>query len=201
LAPAACCGRGAARPGPAYQSWRLPAPAGMLLAVVVSLVVAAGLGVVTLRLHGIYFAIATLAFGEVLRTIALQAKDLTGGPVGISMPPLWGGDRIATYYTVLAIVLLAGFCSPILAPPQLHCALAAIRTNDRVAAVMGVDVVRYKVLAFPLSSGLAGLVGAFYLPFITHTDPSDAFNLSISVQALVMPIFGGLYTTVGPLVG
>src|ERR671930_744986 len=64
--------------------------------------VALALGVVTLRLRGIYFAIATLAFAEVLRTVALQLPDLTGGTVGISLPPLFGGDRVASYYVALA---------------------------------------------------------------------------------------------------
>ncbi len=201
LAHAGFFGLGAYTVGLAYQNWGLPAMAGLALATIVALVVAFVLGVVTLRLRGIYFAIATLAFAEVLRTFVLQERDLTGGPVGVSMPPLWGGDRVATYYTVLGVLLLAVACSQLVARSRLDYAFAAIRTNERVAAVIGVDVVRYKVFAFTLSSGLAGLVGGFYLPFITHTDPNDAFNLGISVQALVMPIFGGLYTTLGPLVG
>lgn len=179
----------------------MPVPVGFGLALVVCLVVAVLLGLVTLRLRGIYFAIATLAFAEVLRTLVLQLKDLTGGPVGVSMPPLWGGDRPFTFYTILAILLLAILCSGLIARSPLGYAFTAIRTNERVAAVMGVDVVRAKVIAFAISSTLAGLCGAFYLPFITHTDPDNAFSLGISVQALVMPIFGGLYTTVGPLIG
>lgn len=174
---------------------------GLPLAAVAGAVVALALGLVTLRLRGIYFAIATLAFAEVLRTVALQLPEITGGPVGISMPPLFGGDRIASYYLGGTILLLALALSLGVRYSRLHYAVTAIRANETVAAVMGVDVVRTKVLLFTASAVVAALAGAFYMPFITHTDPHDAFDISRSVAALVFPIFGGLYTTAGPVLG
>ena len=174
---------------------------GLAVAAVIGVAVATALGVVTLRLHGIYFAIATLAFAEVLRTVAFQLPDITGGPVGISMPPLFGGDRTASYYYAGAIFLLALALSLGVRYTRAHYAVTAIRTNERVAAAMGVPVVRVKVLAFVSSALVATLAGAFYMPFITHTDPHDAFEVSRSVAALVFPIFGGIYTTVGPVIG
>ena len=174
---------------------------GLVVAAAVGFVVAAVLGTVTLRLRGIYFAIATLAFGEVLRTVTLQIPDITDGPIGISMPPLFAGDRIASYYLVAVIFVLALALSLAVRYTRLHYAVTAIRTNESVAAVMGVPVVRTKVLIFAASATLATLAGAFYMPFITHTDPNDAFDVSRSVAALAFPIFGGIYTTVGPVVG
>ncbi|MGH2715097.1 MAG: branched-chain amino acid ABC transporter permease [Thermoleophilaceae bacterium] len=173
----------------------------LVLAGTVGAAVALGLGVVTLRLHGIYFAIATLAFAEVLRTLALQVPDVTGGPVGISMPPLFGGDRVASYYLVGAVFVLALALSLAVRYTPVHYAVSAIRANEAIAAVMGVNVVRTKVLLFTASAMLATLAGAFYMPFITHTDPHDAFDVSRSVAALVFPIFGGIYTTAGPVLG
>lgn len=174
---------------------------GLPLAGVVGGVIALALGLVTLRLRGIYFAIATLAFAEVLRTIALQLPDLTGGPIGISMPPLFGGDRVASYYLGMGIFLCALALSLGVRHSRAHFAVTAIRANETVAAVMGVNVVWTKVLLFTASAIIASLAGAFYMPFITHTDPHDAFDISRSVAALVFPIFGGLYTTAGPVLG
>ena len=175
--------------------------AGLVLAAAVGAIVAVGLGVVTLRLRGIYFAIATLAFAEVLRTVANQLPELTGGPVGISMPPLFGGDRVLSYFVACVLLGLALALSLGVRHSRLHHAASAIRANEAVAAVMGVDVVRTKVALFTASAALATLAGAFYMPFITHTDPHDAFDISRSVAALVFPIFGGLYTTAGPVLG
>ncbi len=134
-------------------------------------------------------------------TLALQLPDVTGGPVGISMPPLFGGDRVASYYLAAAIFALALAASLAVRYTRAHYAVSAIRSNEAVAAVMGVDVVRTKVALFVASATLAALAGAFYMPFITHTDPQDAFDISRSVAALVFPIFGGIYTTAGPVVG
>ena len=201
LAHGAFFGLGAYTVGIGYRSAHLPPLAGLVLAAVVAGVVAVGLGLVTLRLRGIYFAIATLAFAEVLRTIALQLPDLTGGNVGISMPPLFDGDRVLSYYLAGAVFVLALALSIWVRRSRIQYAVTAIRANENVAAVVGVNVIRTKVSLFAASAMLAALAGAFYMPFITHTDPADAFDTTRSVAALVFPIFGGLYTTVGPVVG
>ena len=201
LAHGAFFGLGAYGVAIAYRSWHVPPLAGIVLAAALAGIVAIGLGVVTLRLRGIYFAFATLAFAEVLRTVALQLPDLTGGTVGIAMPPLFDGDRMLSYYLIGAIFVLTLAASIWVRRSRLQYAITAIRANEAVAAVMGVSVVRTKVALFAISATLAGLAGAFYMPFITHTDPADAFDISRSVAALVFPIFGGLYTTVGPILG
>jgi branched-chain amino acid transport system permease protein len=201
LAHGAFFGLGAYTVGIAFRSAHLPPLAGLLIAAVVGAAVAIALGLVTLRLRGIYFAIATLAFAEVLRTVALQLPDLTGGNVGISMPPLFDGDRVLSYYLAGAIFILALGLSIWVRRSRMQYAVTAIRANENVAAVVGVNVVRTKVTLFAASATLAALAGAFYMPFITHTDPADAFDTSRSVAALVFPIFGGLYTTIGPVVG
>jgi branched-chain amino acid transport system permease protein len=201
LAHGAFFGLGAYAVAIAHRTWTLPPLVGIVLAAGVVALVALALGVVTLRLRGIYFAIATLAFAEVLRTVALQFPDFTGGTVGIAMPPLFDGDRLLSYYVIGAIFVLALATSLAVRWTRLHYAVTAIRANETVAQVMGVDVVRIKVVLFVASATLAGLAGAFYMPFITHTDPNDAFDIGRSVASLVFPIFGGLYTTAGPVIG
>lgn len=201
LAHGAFFGLGAYAVAIAHRTWALAPIAGLAVAAAIAAVVSLVLGVVTLRLRGIYFAIATLAFAEVLRTVALQLPDLTGGTVGISMPPLFEGDRVASYYLVEVIFALALALSLAVRWSRLHYAVTAIRENETVAQVMGLDVVRVKVALFAASAVLAALAGGFYMPFITHTDPADAFDIGRSVAALVFPIFGGLYTTAGPVIG
>jgi len=201
LAHGAFFGLGAYGVAIAHRTWALPPLVGMLVAACAVAAVALALGVVTLRLRGIYFAIATLAFAEVLRTVALQFPDLTGGTVGIAMPPLFDGDRLLSYYLIGAIFVLALATSLGVRWSRFQYAVSAIRANETVAQVMGIDVVRVKVVLFVASATLAGLAGAFYMPFITHTDPNDAFDIGRSVAALVFPIFGGLYTTAGPVIG
>ena len=201
LAHGAFFGLGAYTVGIAYRSAHLSPLVGLILAALVGGVIAVALGVVTLRLRGIYFAIATLAFAEVLRTVALQLPELTGGNVGISMPPLFDGDRVLSYYLIGAVFVLALALSIGVRRSRMQYAVTAIRANETVAAVVGVNVVRTKVSLFAASAVLAALAGAFYMPFITHTDPADAFDTTRSVAALVFPIFGGLYTTIGPVIG
>ena len=201
LAHGAFFGIGAYTVAIGHHFMALPPLLGIVLAGLIGFAVAAVLGAVTLRLRGIYFAIATLAFGEVLQTVALQFPDVTGGPIGISMTPLFGGDRVASYYLVGLIFVLALALSVGVRYTRVHYAVTAVRTNESVAAVMGVPVVRTKVLTFAASATIAALAGAFYMPFITHTDPTAAFDVSRSVASLAFPIFGGIYTTAGPVIG
>lgn len=201
LAHGAFFGLGAYSVAIAFKLWALPPLAGLVVAALVGGVIAFALGVVTLRLRGIYFAIATLAFAEVWRTVALQVPDLSGGTVGIAMAPLFDGDRVASYYVIGAIFVLALALSLAVRWSRWQFAVSAVRANETVARVMGLDVVRVKVGLFTASAVLAALAGGFYMPFITHTDPFDAFDIGRSVSALVFPIFGGLYTSAGPVIG
>lgn len=201
LAQGAFFGLGTYTVGIAFKLWAVPPLLGLAFGAFVGGAIALALGLVTLRLRGIYFAIATLAFAEVWRTIALQVPEISGGTVGIAMPPLFGGDRVASYYVIGAIFVLALGLSLALRWSRWQYAVTAVRANETVARVMGVDVVRVKVGLFTASAVLASLAGAFYMPFITHTDPYDAFDIGRSVAALVFPIFGGLYTSAGPVIG
>lgn len=201
LAHGAFFGLGAYGVAIAFKTWSVPTLPAIVLATLACAAIALGLGVVTLRLRGIYFAIATLAFAQVWQTVLLQVPDISGGTVGISMPPLFDGDRIASYYLAVVIFAVALALSLAVRWTSWHYAVSAIRANETVARVVGLDVVRVKVALFTASATLAALAGAFYTPFITHIDPFDAFSVDRSVASLVFPIFGGLYTSAGPVIG
>jgi branched-chain amino acid transport system permease protein len=186
----------AAIPGSTLVAHVLALLAGGLVAAVVSVV----LGLVTLRLSGMYFAIATLAFAEVVRTIVNQLPvEFAGGPQGILVPALLGGNNRDVYWAGLAILLLTIGVSLWVERSRLGYAFTAIRQGELVARVLGVKSTKFKLFAFIISSFLAGLVGGFVAGKTFYLTPPDAFNLSVSVSALVVPIFGGLYTTAGPV--
>lgn len=159
------------------------------------------LGSVTLRLHGLYFAIASLAFSEVLRTLALKLA-FTGGPIGLPVPPPFGGVwPLAAYYLSFGVLLLATALSLWAEWSPFRLAQAATRQSEAVARVLGVRVVRVKLWSLLLGSLVAGLAGGVYGMKTLFLSPYDAFSLGRAVEALVIPIFGGLYSTLGPLVG
>jgi len=200
LAHAAFYGLGAYTSALLTLRAHIPVPAGILAGGLVALLLAAGLGVLTLRLRGIYFAIATLAFSETLRVVTNQVR-FTGAATGLVVPPLLGGARVPQYLVILAVLVLVILVSWLVNRSRWHFAFTAIRANEEVAASMGVDVVRYKVLAFMISAFFAGIAGAYYGHVFLFISPIEVYSLAVSVGALVAPIFGGLYSTVGPVIG
>ncbi len=193
--------------------WRSASPS----EVVVAALLALGLGSVTLRLRGIYFAIATLAFTEVLKAVVQELPTaLAGGSAGLNVAPLFRPAFVpgqmerweiaflrnrSYFYVYAGVLLLTVLVSIIVQRSRLRHAFTAVRTNEEVAAVMGVRPARAKLLAFVLSSGLAGVLGAVEAHRLGSVIPDGTFAISTTVFALVTPIFGGLYTTLGPILG
>lgn len=184
-----------------FLKFDLPFFLSFAIAVLLTTLVAIGLGYLTLRLSGIYFAIATLAFSQVLLVVALQVPKVTGGAMGISVPSLFGGMRVFSYFLVLSILALVILVSIYLEKSHFHLAYSAMRTSSRVASVLGVNTVRYRLAAFTLSAIFACLAGAFYVHYTTTTIPYEAFNLNVGVVSIVMAVLGGLYSTAGPVMG
>lgn len=179
-------------------AWWLAMPLAAVIAALVSLL----LGAVTLRLNGIYFAIATLAFTEVTRTIVQNLPEgFAGGATGLLVPALLGGQARAQYFLALAVLLLAVIVSVLVRLSRLHYAFAAIRQGEEVARVLGVPVVRMKLVAFALSSFLAALAGVLYAGKTFFINPLDTFSVANSIAPLTTSIFGGLGTTLGPVLG
>ncbi|HEY3247123.1 MAG TPA: branched-chain amino acid ABC transporter permease [bacterium] len=178
----------------------VPIPVGIIAGGVLAVIAAVALGFLTLRLRGIYFAIATLAFTETLRVVTKQLR-FTGGSMGLVVPALLARNLVAQYLVILAILMAAVGVSWLINRSRWYFAFTAVRTNEEVAGAMGVDVVRFKVLAFAISAAFAGITGAYYAHVFLFISPIESYSLAISIGALVAPIFGGLYTTVGPLLG
>lgn len=195
----------------------VPLALGLPLGAAVAALLALGLGSVTLRLRGIYFAIATLAFTEVLKAAVQELPTgLAGGAAGLNVPPLFRPHFVpgrmqrweiayqsneAYFYVYAAMLLLAILVSIVVQRSRLRAAFTAVRTNEAVASVMGVRPARAKLLAFVLSSALVGMLGALEAMRLGSVIPDGTFAISTTVFALVTPIFGGLYTTLGPILG
>ncbi len=176
--------------------------AGMLLAILCALVLA----VVTVRLRGLYLALATLAFGLLVDSFAVGLIDITGGPSGlVGIPGFSIGNLdfdtpIRMYYLVLAIdVALVALLSGALGS-GFGRALQAIRTDPLAAAALGIPVVRLKVAALAISAGLGGLSGALYAHFFHFLSP-EMVGTGRSLELVAMLVVGGEGTLVGPVVG
>ena len=163
--------------------------------------VASLLGLVTLRLRRMYFAIATLGFTLSLQISVLVFPDWTGGAGGIAPPLLAGGEPRWQAAVILAFLVIAAIISDILLSLRFRPAFFMVRTNPELAAACGVPVVRTKIIAFVVSGVLAGIAGGCYGGLYGYVVPTDVFTLNWSVVPLAASILGGMDTTFGPLLG
>ncbi len=179
----------------------VPVEFGPLVGGLSAAAVAVGLGFLTLRIKGAYFSIGTLAFAEALKVIFLYARKYTFGAQGIGIEPLFGGNVPLSYAYILGLVVASAAIVRLLEVTGVNYALAAIREDEDAAAMLGIDTTKYKVLAFVISAFLAGAAGGFDAGYTTYVYPYEVFSVAISVAAMIMPIFGGLYTLSGPIMG
>ncbi|HEX4113405.1 MAG TPA: branched-chain amino acid ABC transporter permease [Stellaceae bacterium] len=172
--------------------------------------VAAGLigliaGYLTLRVKGIYFAIATLALAIVLETI-VKNWDYVGGSRGIYVLHPRHADGFANYprllfFTMLVLAVGAVVLARLVERSRLGRGLAAIRDDEQAAESAGVPTLRLKLFAATLSGALMGVAGAPFPYYVSHLEPGSAFSLAIAVNAIAMPMIGGATSWVGPVIG
>ena len=192
--------------GYAIKGWGFPPELGILAGAAASALLGWVVGSLAIRRTGIYFAMVTLALAQMVYFFFLQAP-FTGGEDGLQGVPrgkLLGLISLANdlnlYYFVLAIFVF-GFC---LIYRTIHSPfgqiLKAIRENEPRAISLGYDVAKYKLLAFVLSAGLAGLAGATKMLVFKFATLTDA-HWHISGEVVLMTILGGMGTVLGPVVG
>lgn len=174
-------------------------PLEWLLAGVVSGLLAVLVGIPALRLRGIYLALATIAFVEILRVLCLNL-EITGGAIGIfGVPQLFEArwSYIITFGPLLVLMLLFSYR---LDRSRVGRAFKALREDELAADAMGINPTRYKVLAFVIGAVLAGVVGAMSAPFLnTWNARQGTFDASIAYLAYVL--IGGSRSMWGPLLG
>lgn len=162
------------------------------------------IGYPTLRLKGAYFAITTLSFGFVMEILFLNLGPITGGPQGISLPlPPWDINTSKTifYYGFLAVLAVAVYTTYRLERSKIGLALKCIRDDELASESTGIPTTKLKMMAFLLSAFFPGVAGGLYSYYATYIDPPTVFSPTISMYAIVMTIFGGGGTVLGPVVG
>lgn len=182
-----------------------PLPA-MLASLALTVLVALLLAVMTMRLRGLYMALATLAFGLLMDSLAVGLTDLTGGPSGLIGVPSFAvagfevsGDR-AMYYLVLGLAVVLLLLLTGLLRTGFGRALQAIRTDQLAAAALGINVPAHKVAAFAICAGLGSIAGSLYA-FDLHFLSPDMVGMPLSLMLVTMLIVGGEGTLVGGLLG
>jgi branched-chain amino acid transport system permease protein len=202
LGHGALIGIGAFTTGLITGRWYLPAGLGIVLAAVVAGAFAFLVGLPALRLKGLYLAITTIAFQALTENFLLKMPWIARGSAGLEVPRPhawgWNWTRTADFLGIALLVLLViWLLDSNLTRTKLGRAFFAIRENEDVAQSFGVDVTRYKLLAFTLSGALAGAAGSLYAHRIGFVN-SETFTLEkFSLLLLVMVVVGGLGSRVG----
>ncbi|HVQ77014.1 MAG TPA: branched-chain amino acid ABC transporter permease [Candidatus Binatia bacterium] len=178
----------------------------MLLALAVAPVVA-GLGALLfgffiVRLTHTYFAMLSLAFGQIVYTVIFKWKSLTGGDDGLLdvWPPPYLKSPMAYYYFVLAVVGLSLWALHAIVDSPFGYALRAVRENPRRARFIGVNVRRHQLLAFVISGAFSGVAGGLFAFYNGSVFPDFAF-FTKSFEPLVVALLGGVHSFFGPLAG
>jgi len=183
----------------------LPTPVGIVAGIALAALVGAFFGLPALRLKGLYLAIATLASQEIVLWVVRNWSAVTGGASSLLVPaprvlgfPL--RSDFAWYWVIVACGAAAALAATNLFRTGIGRAFVAIRDQDIAAQAIGVDIVRYKVLAFAVSSGFVGLAGALTAHY-TRTVQWEQFTLDVSVLYVAMIIVGGLGSVAGSIYG
>ncbi len=162
------------------------------------------LGSILLGMRGHYFAIGTIAVLEVMREVSNNWEAVTGGATGLNLPIMPGSPHAVGIFFFFAMAVFAGLTVLLtlaLAHSKFGFGLRCIKQNEQAASMVGINVFRYKVLAFVGSSALMCVAGAIYASMAAFINPDDAFNILLSISVPVIVTLGGAGLVLGPLVG
>lgn len=174
---------------------KLPFPVSILIGALAAGVVAFLLGSLTIRLRGDYFLISCLGFGECVRVLFNYTRNITGGANGYSNIPYCTTALVAFASAVLAFVIAWNFIHS-----KYGQNLSAIRENEVAAAANGINVVKFKKMAFVFSALYAGWAGGLYAHYLSYITPA-LFNLSKSSELIITTVLGGLGSLTGSVLG
>ncbi|MBC3812807.1 MULTISPECIES: branched-chain amino acid ABC transporter permease [Undibacterium] len=194
LANAAFMGIGAYAASMISMQTELAFPVALLAAGVAPALVALAVGIPTLRLSGVYLAMATLGFGEVVRVIVLN-MEITGGPMGLNGIPLK-----TEWWHIVVILGITLFVLARLRRSKTGRAFEAIKEDEIAARLMGVNVAGYKLLAFVLGAVIAGVAGGLNAHYTFTIGPGN-YAFENAVEILTMAVFGGTSNLIGPVLG
>lgn len=193
--------------------WRITPWIGMLAGALIAAGVALAIGIPCFRLRGHYFAIATIAVGEIVSTIAIN-WDLVGGAVGLYVPLIRGASlweefinlefhrsKLPYYYIALAMLAVALFVCYRIERSRLGIYLRAIKADQEGAESIGIDSRQYKLIAFGISAAMTAAVGTFFAQYVLFIDPFTVLPVMLSIMVALMAVLGGVGTLWGPVLG
>jgi branched-chain amino acid transport system permease protein len=197
---AAFFGTGAYTAGALAVHLKLPLWVGLAAGIPTAVVAGLIIGWICFRLRGPYFALSTLAMGEMFRIIALNWSDLTMGARGMLVIPEL--NKMHLFYIGLALCCGLTWLMSRVIRSKLGYYFQAIREDQDAAESMGIDLKKYKTIATAISTAMGGVAGAYYMNLMGYIDPMGVFSLPmISIMAIMVAILGGPGTIQGPLVG
>lgn len=176
------------------SNFGMPFIVGIIGAALIAAVAGVLIGIPTLRLKGDYLAIATLGFGEIIKTLLLN-NEYVGGASGFNYIPLYTNWTWLFLIVVLTIVVISNFIKS-----KSGRACIAIREDEIAAEAMGINTTFYKVLAFAIGALFAGIAGALYGGYLSFITP-ESFGFMKSIDILVIVVFGGMGSITGSVVG
>jgi len=160
------------------------------------------LGFAILRLRGIYFAITTLALSGVFMVIIKNLSNITGGAEGTILPSaIFNGNPIKIYWLTLVIAIITIIVSELFQKTKIYFAITSTRNDEIVAKSSGIDIFRYLVFVFVITSAIQGIIGGAYAQQYGFVSPESTFSTHFLLLPIAMCLAGGLYSTIGSVVG
>jgi branched-chain amino acid transport system permease protein len=203
---AAFFGLGAYGTGLSLIHLEVPALIGIFIGIIVSLLVAFPIAYLSIRRRGIYFAMVTLAFAQLIYFIAFKWRSLTGGDDGlhgVPRPPLGPinlNSEIALYYFILFFFMISVILGFRIVNSPFGRTLECLRENESRARIIGYDPLKYKIVSFVISAFFAGLAGGLYA-LLQNFVPLYTLGLDTSGDIVLMTLIGGMGTLYGPIMG
>lgn len=189
-----------------FKAVNLPLPLQIIAGATVSGLLGLGVGMLTLRLRGIFFSIATIAVAIILETVVIN-WTYVGGAKGLPIlrptdAPFHFDSYLQWLFFVMGVVaVIAVGCARYVQTSWIGRGLRAIRDNESAAECSGVPTLQLKLAAATLSGALMGAAGAPFAQYLSFIEPVSAFSLNYAVNALAMPIIGGMAHWIGPVLG
>jgi branched-chain amino acid transport system permease protein len=190
-----------------FQSYNITPWFGIFVGAAAAAVAGAVLSLICARLKGPFFILSSLAFAEVVRIIALNWSSVTGGAVGLSIPPMPdpanmvlgskpGYETLTLIYLILAYAIMRW-----LEASRFGFYLFAVRDNDEAAAAAGINPLMVRSSAMALSAALTGVGGTLFAQYFLYLDPTYVISPELSFQFALLPAVGGLGPAIGPILG
>ena len=201
-------GIGCSTTGILFNRYGMPPWFGVWAGVAIAIAVAAAMGAMTLRIRGVFFALATVAVSLALVQLSRHFVDLTGGADGLALKfigtSLWAAQSrtpMPFLYAGLALVTIYYWITRWLLASTFGLTMMAVRDDETAAAAAGVAVFRTKMAGLILSAAMTAFAAGFYMQFYMAIDPEGAFGLSQAIQLQLPALLGGIGTALGPVVG